>query len=95
MTEQNLTPLYKLSDTIQRECRDKAWFAYAKPYVQAMGSLDSVKDYYYSDSGVSICLYALSNLTYWRGEVARQVKAEIKRHIESNTASHVAELNRW
>jgi hypothetical protein len=81
MTEQNLAPLYELADVIWREGRGKPWFNYAKPYVEAMGSLTTASDQYFMDSGVSVCLYALSNLTSWRGEVARKIKADIKRHI--------------
>ena len=54
------------------------WWAYAKPYVDAMLSLDSIDDNYYYDSGRSVVLYLLSNLSYWRGETARAIKAELK-----------------
>lgn len=50
----------------------------AKPYVEAMMMLDTVDDYYYHDSGREVVLYALSNLSTWRGETARQVKAELR-----------------
>jgi hypothetical protein len=30
-----------------------------------------------------VVLYALSNLSYWRGDVARQVKAELKDHLKA------------
>jgi hypothetical protein len=50
----------------------------AKPYLQAMYSLRSVKDNFYQDSGDSIVRYFLSNAGQWRGETARRVKAELK-----------------
>ena len=53
------------------------WFG-AEPYLQAMATLDSVKDNYYADTGESIVLYFLSNAQTWRGETARRVKAELK-----------------
>ena len=65
---------------IAREIR-KDWapvnFA-AKPYLEAMGQLQSVDDAYYYDSGKSVVLYFLSNAASWRGEAARRIKAELK-----------------
>lgn len=52
--------------------------AYAKPYVDAMAELDSMFDYYYADSADMVVRYALSNLSSWRGEKAREIKAELK-----------------
>jgi hypothetical protein len=50
----------------------------AVPYLQAMGSLDSIKDNYIYDSGRSVVSYFLANASTWRGETARRVKAELK-----------------
>jgi len=78
----DLIPLYALaeialkSDTLKGSAR-----VYAKPYLEAMLSLDSTDDFYGADSGDMIVRYALSNLQSWRGEVARNVKAELKRHL--------------
>lgn len=58
--------------------RGKSVHYSAKPYVEAMLFLDSVDDTYGWDTGDSIVRYALSNLSSWRGETARQVKAELK-----------------
>ncbi len=52
----------------------------AVPYLQAMGSLDSCQDNYGYDSGKSIVLYFLSNATSWKGDDARRIKAELKKH---------------
>lgn len=54
---------------------------YALPYLDAMLVLDNTSQYYGMDSGDSIVRYALSNLTSWRGDTARTVKAELKRHL--------------
>lgn len=75
--------LSELAVIIDRECSTKPWYVYAKPYVKAMRSLSSIDDVYVADSGESVVLYALSNLTYWRGDVARQVKAELKSHLKA------------
>ena len=54
------------------------WWHYAKPYVEAMSYLNRIEDNYYQDSGRSVVLYLLANLTYWRGDTARSIKAELK-----------------
>jgi len=70
--------------TIAREIRadyaDKGkpvYFA-AKPYVDAMATMGSVQDTYGADTGQYIVLYALSNLSTWRGDNARRIKAELR-----------------
>lgn len=52
---------------------------YAKPYLNAMFELDKVTDHYYNEDGITIILYFLSNANSWRGEVAKRVKAELRR----------------
>lgn len=50
----------------------------AKPYLEAMFSLDSIADDYGQDSGSSIVAYFLSNASSWRGETAKRIKLELK-----------------
>lgn len=50
----------------------------AKPYLDAMASLDSIEDKYHYDSGKSVVLYFLSNASSWRGENAKRIKAELR-----------------
>jgi hypothetical protein len=50
----------------------------AKPYLQAMLEIENIGDMYFADTAQSVVLYFLSNATTWRGDVARQVKAELK-----------------
>ena len=50
----------------------------AKPYLEAMQSLHSVRDSYGYDDGTSVVLYFLSNASSWRGDVAKAVKLELK-----------------
>lgn len=64
---------------------DKDWSAKgkgvnyaAKPYLDAMKSLDSMEDSFYADSAKSVVLYFLANAQSWRGDVAKRVKAELK-----------------
>ena len=54
----------------------------AKPYIEAMTSLVAPSDNYGCDSAKSGVLYALSNLSGWRGDTARAVKAELKALIK-------------
>lgn len=50
----------------------------AKPYLEAMTSLYSIKDDFGYDSGKSIVLYFLNNAKTWKGDKAREIKAELK-----------------
>lgn len=66
--------------TIAQEVR-KTWpkvYFGAVPYLDAMGSLNSIEDNYYADSAREVVLYFLANANTWRGEDARRIKAELK-----------------
>jgi len=68
--------LAAIADDIRRTW-PKVWFG-AVPYLQAMRTLETVRDNYGADDGRSIVLYFLSNATTWRGADARRIKAELK-----------------
>ena len=53
----------------------------AKPYLSAMLQLDEITDFFGADSGREVVLYFLANATTWRGPVAKEVKAELKRRL--------------
>jgi len=72
--------IYDIAALIAQDWGRKVNYA-AKPYLEAMFSLDSVDDNYIMDSGKSIVAYFLSNATSWRGDVARAVKNELKKRI--------------
>lgn len=55
-----------------------AFLAHARPYINAMLHLHDWNMFYGADSARSIGLYALSNLSPWRGDVAKRLKAELK-----------------
>lgn len=57
---------------------------FAKPYLDAMASLDKITDDHYQDSGVSIVSYFLANAGTWRGETARRVKKELNAMIKES-----------
>lgn len=69
-------PLYEIADQIRKDWRPVNYAA--KPYLDAMSSLDSVNDKYGQDDARGIVLYFLSNARSWRGETAKLVKAELK-----------------
>ncbi len=65
-----------------RKCWKNVNFA-AKPYLDAMGNMISIRHNYGLDSGVSIVLYFLSNASTWRGPTAKAVKDELKRRVKA------------
>lgn len=69
-------PLYTIAEEIRQDWKN-VYFG-AVPYLDAMETLNSIKDNYIFDSGESIVLYFLANAQTWRGETARRVKAELK-----------------
>jgi hypothetical protein len=69
--------------TIAREIRadwTKPYFG-AVPYLEAMGQLDQITDRYYMETADSMVRYFLSNAGTWKGDVARRVKAELKKMV--------------
>lgn len=70
-------PLYTIANEINKDWGRNINFG-AKPYLQAMMSLDKITDNYICDSGKSIVRYFLSNASSWRGETAKRIKAELK-----------------
>ena len=49
-----------------------------EPYLDAMGTLNTIEDNFFEDSAKSVVLYFLANANTWRGEAARRIKAELK-----------------
>jgi len=70
-------PLYVIANEIRKDW--KAVNYAAKPYLDAMSDLDSIKDSFGYDNAKSIVLYFLSNAASWRGEKAKAIKAELKK----------------
>jgi hypothetical protein len=69
-------PIYEIANEIERSW-PKVNYA-ARPYLDAMKSLNRITDNYMFDSGKSVVLYFLSNATTFRGEDARRLKKELK-----------------
>jgi hypothetical protein len=72
-----MRPLCEIAREIRKDWKNVNYAA--APYLDAMGSLNSIQDDYYADSGVSVVLYFLSNASSWRGETAKRIKAELKK----------------
>ena len=73
-------PIYEIAKEIRADWKPVS--PYAKPYLDAMFSLNDISDDYFADSGKSVVLYFLSNAGTWRGETARRIKAELKQLIK-------------
>lgn len=69
-------PLYAIARDIAKDWQ-KVNYA-AKPYLEAMLSLNSISDRFYMDSAESVVRYFLANASSWRGEKAKAIKAELK-----------------
>lgn len=55
----------------------------AKPYLNAMQSLENITDNYGCDSGKSIVAYFLSNAGTWKGDTAREVKKHLNKLLKT------------
>ena len=76
----NARPLYEIAKEIKKDWKN-VYFG-AKPYLDAMATLDKVSDNYGWDSGKSIVNYFLSNASTWRGDTAKRIKAELKAMVK-------------
>ncbi len=54
----------------------------AKPYLDAMLTMENVSDNYGQDSGKSIIIYFIANAQTWRGDKAKEIKTELKSRIK-------------
>jgi hypothetical protein len=69
-------PLHVIAAEIRADWKN-VYFG-AKPYLDAMSTMNSIDDNYGMDDGRSIVNYFLANASTWRGETAKRVKAELK-----------------
>lgn len=70
-------PIAQIADIIRKDWKNLS--PYAQPYLEAMFTLSSIDDQYGLGSGKEVVLRFLCNASGWRGEVARLVKAELKK----------------
>jgi hypothetical protein len=78
-------PLYEVAAAIERDLRSQGKLVppAAKPYLNAMRSLTLMTDKYILDDGESIVRYLLCNLSGWKGETARRIKAELQARLKA------------
>jgi len=72
--------LYELAREVRRDWKNINYAA--RPYLDAMSDLIGLTDAFSYDSGDSIVRYFLSNASSWRGQRAREVKAELQRRLK-------------
>ena len=77
-----MRPLYEIAAEVRKDWKPVNYAA--KPYLEAMGSLNTIQDMYLYDTGSSVVAYFLSNATTWRGEVARHVKKELNDMLKAD-----------
>jgi|WetSurMetagenome_2_1015567.scaffolds.fasta_scaffold1000759_1 hypothetical protein len=65
-----------------RKTSAKGVHPYAKPYLEAMACLNDIKDNYGADTGYSVVAYLLGNLSQYKGETAKAIKAELKKRLK-------------
>lgn len=75
--ENNTRTISDIAKEIRADWGEKVNFA-AKPYLQAMLSLNTPQDNYHADNGRSVVLYFLCNTSTYRGEKAKSLKKELK-----------------
>ena len=69
-----------IASDIQKDWKNISYSA--KPYLEAMHSLNSIKDNYGYDSAESVVRYFLANASQWKGENAKTIKLELKQLIK-------------
>lgn len=67
ITQKKLTPLFNIPALMQH-C-DEARYRLYRPYFHPLRSMVDAKDTYGDDTGISVCVYALSNWTGSRSKV--------------------------
>lgn len=71
-------PLHEIAREIRKVWKN-VYFG-AKPYLQALSQLEKATDQYGCEDGKTQIIYFLSNASTWRGEDAKRIKAELKKH---------------
>lgn len=80
LKQQKDRPLWKIARQIKADW-DPVHYT-AKPYVDAMLRLNSIKDMYINDPASQIVAYFLANASQWRGEKAKEIKLELNNMLK-------------
>lgn len=75
-----MRPIHEIAREINDDWRlqGKGVSPYARPYLDAMHTLNDITDTFYLDSADSVIRYFLANAQTWRGEKAKEIKKELK-----------------
>ena len=73
-------PLHQIAAKIRADWKNVNFAA--RPYLDAMGQLNSINDTYICDSAFGIVSYFLCNSNQWQGPVARQYKAILRQMLK-------------
>lgn len=79
-------PLYEIAAEVEKDWSPvgKGVNYAARPYLDAMKTLDLIGENYICDPGSSIVAYFLSNANTWRGDVAKRVKKELNTMLKTS-----------
>ena len=77
--------LHDIASEISRDWKNVNYAA--KPYLQAMFSLENINDKYGADDARSIVGYFLANSSQWKGETAKRIKLELKSLLKNKNES--------
>lgn len=72
-------PLFRIAELVASDWQ-RPYFG-AEPYIRAMRGLRGMNDYFGVEAARDIVPYFVSNARTWKGDVARLVKAELKRRL--------------
>lgn len=77
----SMMTLSKIASLIRRDWKNVNFGA--KPYLDAMLTLNAITDNFYQDSGSSIVAYFLANATTYKGELAKAIKKELNKRLKA------------
>lgn len=76
-----LLDMHEQCARMKKPVRPSVRFGYAWPYITAMPSMSTADEMYGCDTGVSVILSGLSNLSSYRGDTAKRLKDELRMHL--------------
>lgn len=87
-TPQPMRPLSEIAIEIRNDMvaqHGGKWrmkFVYAVEQLDAISTLNSIRDDYYADRGTQVVASFLCNATTWKGETARRIKKELNDQLK-------------
>lgn len=76
MVSEKHQPIYEIAAEIEDDWKNVNYGA--RPYLNAMHNIDQITDFYFRDPADMIVRYFLANASSWRGQVARDIKKQLK-----------------